>query len=98
MKAKEHWIEETLGSLDGIRGAKASSALVSKLESMADMPGFGSRILRPALYWPAAAALALLLAMNILVFTNYHRSSAQSKGPTEILADDYLSYLGPIKL
>ena len=98
MKAKEQWIEETLGSLDGIRGAKATSALVSNLESITDMPGFGSRTLRPALYWPAAAALALLLAMNILVFTNYHQSSGQPKGPTEILAEDYLSYLGQIKL
>ncbi len=98
MKAKEQWIEETMGSLDGIRGAKASSALVSDLESMTAMPGIGSGTLRPSRYWSAAAALALLLAMNILVFTNYHRSSGQPKGPTEILADDYLSYLGPIKL
>lgn len=98
MKAKEQWIEETLGSMDEIRGAKASSALVSNLESITNMPGFVSRTLRPTLYWPAAAALALLLALNILVFTNYHRSSGQPKEPTEILADDYLSYLGPIKL
>jgi hypothetical protein len=98
MKTKETWIDETLNSLDGIRQAAADPDLLRKVEAKLLHQEKTTSLIRQRYYWAVAAGIAVLVALNILGVLLYHQGQNLSEAVPAALANDYLSYLGPIKL
>ena len=98
MNEKEIWIAETMASLDGIQQANANPNLMASLEAEIHKPAQTLQKIRPAVLWPIAATIAILVSMNILSAFYYMQSSASVQETTNAVASEYLYYLGPIKL
>jgi thiosulfate reductase cytochrome b subunit len=98
MKAKETWIEETLDSLDGIRRATPQQDLFPGILKSAGHPGKKTNPVKRPFYWSVAAAIVILITLNIFGAFYYHQFQSTSGKVPAAIAKDYLSYLGPIKL
>lgn len=89
-------IDKTMESLTGLRKAEASAFLYEKV--MMRLENKEARVIRlaPRHIWRAAAGLALLVLLNIFVWTrarqteNDQAREAAGKNP---LAQEYLGYL-----
>ena len=98
MNTKESRINETLTALDGIQRAQAPSDLFFKMQVKIKHPeGKTISLLRPH-YWSVAAGIALLITLNVLCTVYYHHNQRITQEVPAAVAEDYLSYLGPIKL
>ena len=98
MKTKEQWIEETLGSLDGIRRAESPEGFQKLV-----MAGLKEIPLKRILFttaniWKVAAGLALLISMNIVSIHYYTKTGEVHTNPVETIATDYFTYIETIKL
>lgn len=97
MKTKEHWINETMMSLDGIKSAKSDPFIHEKV--MERLNNDSQPIaLPPRLFWQIAAGLALLISLNIFSLISYTRTSTTDQTPVKTLATEYFSYMETIKL
>ena len=97
MKTKDSWIDETLNSLDGIGRATADPDIFLKVQSKREQ-GDNTGLLRQPWSWSVAAAIALLISLNIFGVLYYKEVRQLSQEVPAALAADYLSYLEPIKL
>ena len=98
MNTKETWIDGTMNSLEGIRRAPADPELFDKIMAQTAKPVKITGRFRPVTFWVAAAAIAILVTMNILGLLYYHKVPTSSQGTPATLATEYFSYLEPIKL
>jgi hypothetical protein len=98
MKEKEIWIDETMDALEGIQQAKANPNLMRSLEAEIHKPAPTFQRIRPAVLWPIAATIAVLVSMNILSAVYYTQSYPSAQETTDAVVSEYLYYLGPIKL
>ncbi len=98
MKTKEAWIEETMNSLDGIRCAPADPGFFLKIQLKADHQESNAIIFKRPLFWPIAAGIALLIALNIFGVLHFRKTQIMTQQVPAAIVTDYLSYLGPIKL
>ena len=98
MKTKEQWIEETLGSLDGIRRAESPEGFQPIV--MAGLKENPSRriLFTTANIWKVAAGLALLISMNIVSIHYCTTTGEVQSKPAETIASDYFTYIETIKL
>ncbi|MEI6435561.1 MAG: hypothetical protein WCP32_12000 [Bacteroidota bacterium] len=98
MNAKEKWITETMGALDGISRAHVNSDICGELLTNVIQREQKTTKIRPAFFWTVAASLAILISTNLLVAIYYRQSYNTSQETTKAVASEYLYYLGPIKL
>ncbi|MCX6279114.1 MAG: hypothetical protein NT004_13615 [Bacteroidetes bacterium] len=98
MNAKEKWINETMGALDGIRRAHVNPELIDGFTTKIIHQKQKTSKIRPAVLWRVAATLAILISLNILGAIYYRQSYNTSQETTKAVASEYLYYLGPIKL
>ena len=98
MNAKEKWIDETMNSLDGISRVQSNPDMIEGFMSKIIQQEPKVRKIRPVMFWPVAASLSILIAMNILVAISYRQPSNTLQEATKAVVTEYLYYLGPIKL
>ncbi len=98
MKRKESWREETMNSLDGIGRATPHPTLLHPRLQMNDFTQPEAVPAKPSFYWTIAAGIAILVSLNVLGALYYHHAQNLSQQAPAAIANDYLSYLGPIKL
>ena len=87
-----------MNSLEGIRRALADPQLFLKVQTRTILPQYQTARLQMTSYWPVAAGLAILIALNIFITLHSHKAQNPSQEVPAAVATDYLSYLGPIKL
>lgn len=97
MKTKETWIDETLTALDGINRATAPHDLLLKIQAKAAPVIRKTVVLHRPFYWSVAAGIAVLITLNIFGVLNYHQTQNITGEVPAAVANDYLSYLSPIK-
>ncbi|MFN0214879.1 MAG: hypothetical protein ACKVT2_11540 [Saprospiraceae bacterium] len=88
---KEKWIEDSLGSLDGIQRAQAPEGLFENaMRRAAFVP---ARTLRMPVtqVWSAAACMLLLLFANLFICLGYYRSD---RGPANLKESFSKEYFG----
>lgn len=91
-------IEETIGSLEGIRRAAAEPDLFDGVKARLAHPVRRSTYARRPLYWSAAAGLALLIALNIFSAIRIHSDQSNGQATSSGTETEYFSYLEPLNL
>lgn len=87
---KDKWIEEALGSLEGMHRAKPAADLFARIETQVSQAKIRTM---PAFQWrPAVAAAILLLVLNIFAIRLYTQRtlSVASESGTEIAYETQL--------
>ena len=80
MKSKKDvWIEEALGSLNGIERAKADSAIYQKIMSRVSEVRGISNIVPQSTVWRIAAALFVVVALNAFTCIMVSQTSQGTK-------------------
>jgi thiosulfate reductase cytochrome b subunit len=97
MKTKETWIDETLTALDGMNRATAPPDLLFKIQAKTAHTEHKTAVLQRPFYLSVAAGIALLITLNIFGLLNYHQTQKITREIPAAVANDYLSYLSPIK-
>jgi hypothetical protein len=97
MKTKETWIDETLTALDGMNRATAPHDLLLKIQERAAPVERKTSVLQRSFYWSVAAGIALLISLNVFGVLYYHQTQKITREVPAAVANDYLSYLSPIK-
>jgi hypothetical protein len=79
---KEIWIEKTLNSLDGIQRAAPSPGLQARIMQRIRDERFRivPETVHPATIYRAAAAILLIVAMNVLTCIAFSKSVTEKKG------------------
>lgn len=86
---KEHWIEATINSTDGLQRMPVPERLRQRLEAIPATVTIGSRVIPLKAVWLTAASLAILVTVNIAAFRKADRPSE----PAAKVYSDYFSYL-----
>ncbi len=98
MNVKETWIDATLDSLDGILPARTDDSLYDRVMSGTANPVVKTNSIGNSYFWSAAAGILLLISLNILFAFYYRHAQVPSPEVPAAMANEYLSYLGHIKL
>jgi hypothetical protein len=86
----QHKINETLASLDGIQPVTAPTDLWDRLqERIAALP-LEAKVIPMRRVWQAAAAIALMIGLNIALLAYNSRQATVSNSP-ETIANAYFS-------
>lgn len=86
---KEHWMDHTLNSTNGLKRVGISADLRKRLEAIPTEVELFNKTIPMSAIWLAAASLALLFIVNFA--TVKHVKSSEKK--TEKVYDNYFSYL-----
>lgn len=92
---KQTWIDETLGSLDGIPRAEAPADLYEKARQRMDK-GRAKIVKMPTLKaWSVAACLLLLVFANVLACLKYANTQHAQKSGIDSFANEYFAFAKP---
>lgn len=86
----QHKINETLASLDGIQAAKAPTDLWYRLQERIGALPVEAKVIPIRRVWQAAAAIALMIGMNIALLA-YNSQQARVSNSPETVANAYFS-------
>jgi hypothetical protein len=90
---KEIWVEKTLNSLDGIQRAVPSAGLQARIMQRIKEEGFRiiPETVHPATIYRAAAAILLIVAMNVFTCIAFSKSVTEKKGLSSFAKEYSLS-------
>lgn len=88
-KKKEIWIEQTLGSIEGVKPQAVSASLKRRLESIPKEIVILNQTIPMRAVWLTAASFALLFMVN---FATIRKAQKSQKQQTTIYSE-YFSYL-----
>ncbi len=86
----QHKINETLASLDGIQPATAPTDLWERLQERIGAIPVAAKVIPIRRVWQAAAAIALMIGLNIALLAYNSRQATVSNSP-ETIANAYFS-------
>lgn len=89
-KDLQHKIDETLASLDGIQPANAPTDLWDRLQERIGALPREAKVIPMRRVWQAAAAIALMIGLNIALLAYNSRQTKLSNSP-ETIANAYFS-------
>lgn len=97
MKNANEEIEKTLNSLNDLQKADASPFLYEKVMARLEKGEAAVISITPRLIWQVAAALALLVALNVFVLTRTATNESKQTAENNPLATEYFAHLSPIQ-
>lgn len=93
MNLIEKRIEEAIQSLENIRRAEMAEELHHKILNRITRRAGKEISIRPQTLWRAAAAIALLIIMNVFSMVHFNKSNgAGAKTESNVFAQEYFSY------
>ena len=98
MNAKEHWIDVTMESLDGVGRAALNPSVKEKI-----LEGFQATVtVRDSIsikqVWKIAAVILLLFSLNVFTIVYFGKPSGNRHYQAKSIAREYFSYLGNYNL
>lgn len=93
MKQSEEWIDSIINSTQGIRRVEMDSMLQQKILSRINSRTIQLTPLPARVIYRAAAAIALLLALNIVSINQLKQRSEVAKQLSGSFAQEYFSYM-----
>lgn len=92
---KEKWVEDALGSLEGIRRAEAPPGLFEKAMQRVSRGRARVVSMTRAQVWSAAACALVLVVANVLLCAQFSRTGQHSRGQQEAFAQEYFVFSEP---
>ena len=89
-KDLQHKIDETLASLDGLQPATAPTDLWDRLQERIGALPVEAKVIPMRRIWQAAAAIALMIGLNIALLA-YNSRQARVSNSSETVANAYFS-------
>ncbi len=98
MNTKEQWINKTMESLDGIGRAGLSPFIREKILQNVHTPLPEQISVKFLRVWKIAAAIILLISLNIFTLIHLQRSSGTIQNPLKSVASEYFLYIDTYNL
>ena len=93
MNAKEQWINKTMESLDGASRAVMNPLIREKILQGIHAPRQETDSVKFSLVCKIAAAVLLLISLNIFTLVYFNKASASKQDTTKSVAGEYFSYI-----
>jgi len=97
MNKMEQQIDKTLESLDGIHRAKSNYFMYEKVMQRINNDGLKTLTRQSRIIWQMAALILILISINLLSLVYFSKTSGQSQDNVKSIANEYFSYMDPIK-
>jgi len=98
MNTKEQWIDNAMGSLDGASPAPLNPVVKETILRSIQYTGRGVESMTFSLFWKIAAAILLLISLNVFTIVYLNKSSDGRQNATKTAAREYFSYLNNYNL